>query len=124
MPGPSAFDYAVVRVVPRVEREEFLNVGVILCCRAARYLAARLRLDRERLAALDPACDAEQVEEHLAMIRRVCEDGGELGGMSQGERFHWLTTPRSATIQVSSVHSGLCDDPRRELEKLFVQLVA
>jgi hypothetical protein len=102
----SAFDYAVLRVVPHVEREEFLNVGVILFCRPRAFLGVRIRLDAPRLLALAPQIDMG------------------LGRMSQSERFHWLTTPRSTTIQISPMHGGLCDDPQAALDDLFVRLVA
>lgn len=121
MPTRSSFDYAVVRVVPRVEREEFVNAGVILFCRTRRFLAARVDLDPDRLRALWPAVDVEEVQHHLAAIPRVCEggkDAGPIGSLPQADRFHWLTAPRSTIVQVSPVHSGLCDDPSAELEHL------
>ncbi len=126
MPEQSAFDYAVVRVVPEVEREEFVNVGVILFCRTRHFLQARLHFDRKRLAALDPTLDLEMVREHLELIPRICaggQDAGALGALSQSERFHWLVAPRSTVIQVSPVHSGLSDDPQAALEDLFERLV-
>lgn len=126
MPERSAFDYAVVRVVPHVEREEFINVAVILFCRVRRFLAARVELDTERLAALAPGQNVAAIQEHLDLIPRICAGGpgaGPIGELSQSERFHWLTTPRSTTIQVSPVHCGLCDDPAAALEDLFERLV-
>jgi hypothetical protein len=122
VPTRSSFDYAVVRVVPRVEREEFVNAGVILFCRTRRFLGARVELDPARLRALWPAVDVEEVQQHLAAIPRVCEGGkgaGPIGRLPQADRFHWLTAPRSTIVQVSAVHSGLCEDPNEELEHLL-----
>jgi hypothetical protein len=122
----SAFDYAIVRVTPEVEREEFINAGVILLCRQRAFLGTRLRLDAARLLALAPEADVKAVEAHLDAIRRLVEgdlDAGPLAQMSQAERFHWLTHPRSTTIQVSPVHGGLCDDPQEALEDLFKRMV-
>jgi Protein of unknown function (DUF3037) len=122
----SAFDYAILRVVPLVEREEFINVGVLLLCRQRAFLGARTKLDATRLHALDPRTDAEAVRAHLAAMHSLVEgspNAGPLGQMSPAERFHWLTHPRSTTIQVSPVHSGLCDDPQVALDDLFVRLV-
>lgn len=126
MPAQTSFDYAVVRLVPRVEREEFVNVGVILHCRARDFLGARVELDRARASALSPDADLPTVEEHLRAIARICEGGegsGPIGALSLRERFHWLVAPRSTVIQVSPVHSGLCDDPQRALEHLFEKMV-
>jgi hypothetical protein len=121
VPAPSSFDYAVVRVVPRVEREEFLNAGVILFCRTKRFLAARVALDANRLRALWPAADVDEIERHLSAIPRVAaggDDAGPIGRLPQADRFHWLTAPRSTIVQVSKVHSGLTDDPEQELRHL------
>jgi hypothetical protein len=121
VPARSSFDYAVVRVVPRVEREEFVNAGVILFCRTQRFLAARVELDADRLRALWPAVDVEEVERHLAAIPRVAaggKDAGPIGRLPQADRFHWLTAPRSTIVQVSQIHSGLTDDPEQELQHL------
>jgi len=125
MPDLASFDYAMVRVVPHVEREEFLHAGVIVYCRARRYLAAVVRLDRERLAALAPEVDPDEVLAHLQLIPRICAGGrmaGEVGQLSQVERFRWLVSPRSTVIQTSTVHGGLCADPAAELAKLAQQL--
>lgn len=126
MPELSSFDYALVRVVPRVDREEFINAGVILFCRTCCFLGARVTLDRARLAALAPAMDPAVVERHLALIPLVCRGGpeaGPIGLLSQAERFHWLVSPRSSSIQASPVHSGLCIDPEAELDHLLEKMV-
>lgn len=126
MPGPSSYDYAVLRVVPQVEREEFVNVGVILFCRTLRFLDARVELDTERLAALAPELDLKTVQAQLDLIPRICAGGpgaGPIGQLEQADRFHWLVAPRSTTIQVSPVHCGLCSDPQAALDDLFETLV-
>lgn len=126
MPARASFDYAVVRVVPRVEREEFVNAGVILFCLERDYLAARIELDPARLRALAPGVDLALVEEHLAALRRVAEGGegsGPIGRLSRRERFHWLVAPRSTILQVGPVHSGTCDDPEAALERLLDGMV-
>jgi hypothetical protein len=126
MLAQSSFDYAVVRVVPRVERGEFVNAGVIVYCRTRRFLSARIALDVHRLLALAPSLDITEVEQHLVFIPLVCvggAQGGPIGLMPQPDRFHWLVAPRSAMIQTSPVHSGLCDDPADALERLVELLV-
>lgn len=120
------FQYAIIRVVPRVERGECLNAGVVLLCRPRRFLAARVALDRERLRALAPEVDPSTIERHLAAIERIAAgdaSAGPIARLGQGERFHWLVAPASTVIQPSEVHTGLCDDPAAELEHLFEQLV-
>ena len=120
------FQYAIVRVVPRVERGECLNAGVILLCRPQRFLAAAVGLDRERLAALAPGLDPVAIEDHLAAIERIARgdaDAGPIARLGQGERFHWLVAPSSTVIQPSEVHTGLCVDPAAELAHLFERLV-
>jgi hypothetical protein len=124
--APEPFQYAVIRVVPRVEREEFLNVGVILFCRTMRFLQARVELDPRRLELLSPGVDAEELAAHLdARVRTAAgdTDAGPIAQMPQSERFHWLVAPSSTVIQTSSVHSGLCDDPGATLDRLFDALV-
>jgi hypothetical protein len=109
-----------------VEREEFVNAGVILFCLVRDFLGARVELDRVRVRALHPDVDLALVDEHLAAIPRVCAGGdgsGPIGRLSLRERFHWLVAPRSTVIQVSPVHSGLCDDPERALERLMDRMV-
>ena len=127
MPGPSCYDYAILRVVPRVEREEFVNAGVILFCLERDFLAARVALDHDRLAALHEQADLGLIEEHLAAIPRICAGGpeaGPIGRLTQRERFHWLVAPRSTMVQVSPVHTGLTDDPARALDEVFRRMVA
>jgi hypothetical protein len=126
VPAQPSFDYAVVRVVPRAEREEFVNAGVILFCSERDYLDARVEVDRARVLALDPGADLAEIEAHLRAIPRVCAGGegsGPIGRLSRRERFHWLVAPRSTVVQVSPVHSGLCEDPARALEKLVERMV-
>ncbi len=126
MPALSSFDYAIVRVVPRVEREEFINAGVILYCLTQRFLGARVALDPQRLRALSPDADVELVQGHLDSIPRVCAGGrnaGPIGQLPQKERFHWLVAPRSTILQTSPVHSGLCADPQAALDALFARMV-
>lgn len=121
-----SFDYAIVRVVPRVERGEFLNAGVILFCSTRSFLEARIHLDRQRLKALAPSVDAATIESHLETIPLVCAGGpaaGPVGTLSQRERFHWLVAPRSTVIQMSPMHAGVHHDMRASLEKLFEKLV-
>ncbi len=128
MPGPrSSYDYAVLRVVPRVDREEFVNAGVILFCLEKDFLGARVALDRARVTVLHPEADLALIAEHLAAIPRICAGGAEagpIGRLSQRERFHWLVAPRSTVVQVSPVHAGLCDDPARALDAVFERMVA
>jgi Protein of unknown function (DUF3037) len=126
VPAPRSFDYAVVRVVPRVEREEFVNAGVILYCSTLRFLAARVELDIGRLLALAPGVDVDLVHGHLASIPRICAGGGDagpIGALSPVERFDWLVAPRSTMIQTSPVHAGLCADPQQALDALVNRMV-
>lgn len=126
MPAMHWYDYAIVRVVPRPEREEFVNAGVILSSVKARVLEARIELDEARLQALDPSADLDQIRAHLATIPMICAGGpatGAIGRLSQRERFHWLVAPRSAVIQTSSVHSGSCEDPMQALDHLVQRMV-
>ena len=126
MPNRFVFDYAVVRVVPRVDRGEFLNAGVILFCSTKGFLESRIELDHARLQALAPGTDAQVVESYLEAIPRVCAGGGEagsIGSLQQRARFHWLVAPRSTMIQTSEVHSGVHEDPKEALESLFRKLV-
>ncbi|MCU1350120.1 MAG: hypothetical protein JWO56_3150 [Acidobacteria bacterium] len=121
-----SFDYAVVRIVPRVERGEFVNAGVILFCSTEAFLASRIALPRERLLALAPSIDLPLIESHLEVIPRVCRGGpeaGPIGELPQRARFHWLVAPRSTVIQMSPVHSGVHHDPEAALASLFEKLV-
>jgi hypothetical protein len=123
---PCTYDYSVVRVVPDVARAEFVNVGVILFAKSQRVLLSRIALDEARLAALAPGAGVAVIRSHLESIERICEGGeaaGPHGSLSASERFHWLTSPRSTVIQLSPVHSGLCDDPADEVDRLFARLV-
>jgi hypothetical protein len=123
---PSPFQYAIVRVVPRVERGECVNVGVVLFCRARRFLAARVGLDESRLRALAPDVDLDAVRGHLDALSRIAAGDGAAGAIAalpSSERFHWLVAPSSTIIQCSPVHTGLTDDPDAELERLVTQLV-
>jgi hypothetical protein len=126
MPERSSFDYAVIRVVPRVERGESINAGVILFCLGKDFLKARVEVDEPRLRALWPDIDLDLVRRHLEAIPKICEgapDAGPIGRLSLRERFHWLVAPRSTIIQVSPVHAGLCDHPERALDDLFLKAV-
>lgn len=122
MPERYSFDYAIVRVVPRVEREEFINVGVILFCRARRFLKARFELVPKRLDAFAPGFDITELPAQFDIITKVCTGGinaGYIGQLSQQERFHWLVAPRSTVVQTSRPHSGFCTDPAATLEHLL-----
>lgn len=120
------YDYAVIRVVPRVEREEFVNVGVILSCERTGFLDARVELDPPRLLALDPTLDLESLRRHLDAITAICRGGeqaGPIGRLPQRARFHWLTAKRSSIIQTSPVHMGKCGDVPAILEHLMDRMV-
>ena len=124
---PSPFQYAIVRVVPRVERGECVNAGVVLFCRPRRYLAARVALDVARLRALAPDIDLDGVRGHLEAVERIAAGdpaAGAIAALPASERFHWLVAPSSTIIQCSPVHTGLSDDPAAELERLVAQLVS
>jgi len=126
VPAASPFDYAVVRIVPHVEREEFVNVGVVLFCDALEYLAARIELDETRLLALAPGVDLTALRQHLGAIPRICAGGpgaGPIGELPLRERWHWLVSPRSAILQTSAPHAGLCDAPEQAMERLLDRLV-
>ena len=127
MPVPSSFDYAVVRVVPRVERGEFINAGVIVFCLEKKFLAARVSVDETRLKALWPQLDLDLVRRHLEAIPKIAAGdpaAGPIAKLSQRERFHWLVSPRSTIIQVSPVHTGLCDEePEGMVEDLVRRLL-
>ena len=127
MPAPFAFSYAVVRVVLHVEREEFVNAGVLLFCDALDFLGARIALDEARLRALSPNVDAAIVRKHLDAIPRICAggpEGGPVGELPLRDRWHWLTAPRSTILQTSAPHTGLCPRPDEELDRLLGLLVS
>ena len=126
MPSAASFDYALLRVVPRVERQEFINAGIVVYCPEKRYLAARIRLDIARLMALWPEADAALVQQHLDAVERICagdESAGPIARLSQRERFHWLTSPRSTIVQPSPVHTGICDATEGVLDRLEKQFL-
>jgi hypothetical protein len=125
-PPRNGFQYAIIRLLPRVERGESLNVGVILLSRPKRFLAARIALDERRLAAFAPGLDPATIRPHLDAIERIAAGdptAGPIAKLGQAERFHWLVAPSSTIIQVSEVHTGLCDDPAAELDHLVATLV-
>ncbi|MBV8673960.1 MAG: DUF3037 domain-containing protein [Acidobacteriaceae bacterium] len=124
MPASSSFDYAVIRVVPRVERGEFINAGVIVYCLEKRFLRAKVHLDEGRLKALWPDADVPLINQHLEAIPKICAgdpSAGPIARLSLRERFHWLVAPRSTIIQISPVHSGICEEPQDVLEELIQQ---
>lgn len=123
---PASFDYVIVRVVPRVERQEFINAGIIVFCLEKRYLAARIHLDERRLKLLWPDTDIDVVRDHLAAIPRICAGdsaAGPIATLSQRERFHWLISERSTIIQTSPVHSGICESTEDLLDRLEKQFL-
>ncbi len=121
---PTSFDYAIIRVVPAVERSEFINVGVILFCRTKRFLDACVELDRVRLTAFaPPGFDLDRAEAHLDLIPTIAHGAGPIGALPLADRFHWLTAPRSTVIQPSVVHCGRCLDPAQALEQLMGTMV-
>lgn len=123
---PSPFEYALLRVVPRVERGEFVNAGVVLYCQEKRFLEAAIDLDPERLRVLDPRLDPETVRAHLEAARRVCAGGpgaGPIGLLPPVQRFGWLVAPRSTVVQPGPVHTGLAEDPQQALDHLLRTMV-
>jgi hypothetical protein len=126
VPTDYAYDYAIIRVVPRVERGETINAGVILSCPDVEFLEARIELDEARLLALDDTVDLTIVGAHLATIPAICAGrpaGGPIAALPQRQRFHWLVSPRSTIIQMSAVHTGRTSDPGRCLERLMDRMV-
>ena len=126
MHAPNSYDYALIRLVPSVERGECLNVGVILFCRTLGFLGARIHLNATRALALSPNLDLAAIQQQLDSIMLICKGGpeaGDLGKMSQSERFQWLVSPRSTVIQVSPVHEGVGDDPEAALEHMLKTMV-
>jgi hypothetical protein len=126
VPELRTYDYAIVRVVPRVERGEFVNAGIILSCDVERILQATMELDEAALLALDPGVDLDLVRSSLAAIPAICAGGagaGDLGWLSARERFHWLVAPRSTIVQTSPVHTGRCNDLTAALEHLMNRMI-
>jgi hypothetical protein len=120
------FEYAVIRIVPRVEREEFLNAGVIVYCAAQRFLQIQFKLDKERLGIFAAELDILQLEKRLQAFEKICagaKDGGPIATLSLPSRFRWLTATRSTVVQISSVHPGMCGAASDTLNRLFLQLV-
>lgn len=120
------FEYAVIRVVPRVEREEFLNVGVVLYCAKQKFLKMLFKINEERLTSFCRGCDVPKVDEYLRAFQRICAGGegaGPIGKLPMAERFRWLTATRSTVVQTSKVHPGFCDDAGEMLEGLFKKSV-
>ena len=127
MPVRDPFQYAVWRVVPRLERGECLNAGVVLYCRTRGFLDARIALDEQRLAALAPGADRAGIEQHLSALAGIAAGvpaDDPIASLPQSERFHWLVAPSSTVVQPSPVHTGLCEDPAATLDHLFARLVA
>lgn len=126
MQGKHLFEYAVIRVVPRVEREEFVNVGIVLFCKQQRYLKTAFNLNEERLLTLCPTLDVTEIKTYLAAFEKISQgakDGGPIALLDLPSRFRWLTATRSTVMQSSKIHPGLCGDLDAALEKLFQQLV-
>jgi hypothetical protein len=126
MQGKHLFEYAVIRVVPKVEREEFINIGVILYCSGQKFLKCVLQLNEKKLQALCCDIDIEELKSHMQAFEKICKggnDAGPIGKLSIAERFRWLTATRSTVLQTSKVHPGLCDDGAEMLERLHKQLV-
>lgn len=126
MPATNSYDYAIIRIVPYVERGECINIGIILFCRTCRFLGMLLHLDQQRLSVFAPQLDFPAVQQQLEHLQLVCdgkERSGPIGQLPQSERFHWLVAPRSTIVQPSSVHSGTCSDPEAILRDLLKKLV-
>lgn len=126
MQGNHLYEYAIIRVVPRVEREEFANIGVILYCPSQGFLQTIIELNEPRLSAFSSSLDLEELKQYLAALERICKggsEGGTIGSLPLSSRFRWLTATRSTVIQSSKVHSGFCKDPSETLMKLFDQQV-
>ncbi len=120
------YEYAVIRLVPRVEREEFLNIGVVLYAASQKFLQVKFHIDEPRLQALCGKIDFPEIQKHLESFERICTGGpeaGPLGELPLPQRFRWLSATRSTVVQMSKVHTGLCTEPASKLEQLFEQLV-
>ncbi|NCI49305.1 DUF3037 domain-containing protein [Sediminibacterium roseum] len=126
MPGTQLFEYAVIRIVPRVEREEFLNVGVVLYCKDAAFLRVKYFVEENKLKALCGATEIAQLKQYLAAFEAICNgnsNAGPIARLDAPSRFRWLTATRSTVVQTSRVHPGLCKDPSETLQRLYEQLV-
>lgn len=126
MYATSSYDYAIIRLVPCVERGECLNVGIILFCSTRRFLNARIYLDQQRVSVFAPHLDFQAIQEQLEHLVQICSgkaESGPIGQLSQSQRFHWLVSPRSTIIQTSPVHTGICSDPEIALQHLLEKLV-
>lgn len=126
MPGKQLFEYAVLRLVPKVEREEFLNVGVVVYCAEKKFLGVLFHLDTERIRAFSGELDIPEIAQYLSAFEKICQgskDSGPVGKLPLAERFRWLTATRSTVVQTSRTHSGLCDDTDQTLQRLYRQLV-
>ena len=119
MPGLHSYDYAYVRVLPHIDRGEYVNVGVILFCRTLRFLDAKIHVNKTKMAAFKPPFSMAQLEMHLSYIPRICTGEGPIGQLGQAESFRWLVAPHDTVIQTSPVHSGLCSDPAHALQHLM-----
>lgn len=120
------FEYAIIRIVPKVEREEFLNIGIILYCKDLKFLDTKYMLNKKRISALCAEIDCSEIEEHLQSFEKIAKgekNGGSIAALDLPSRFRWLTATRSTIIQTSKVHPGFCKDPNETLEKLYAQLV-
>lgn len=126
MPENLLFEYAVIRIVPHVEREEFINVGVVLYCSAKKFLNTRVRLNESRVGSFCEALDIDEIRAYIDSFEKICAggpDSGPIGKLPVAERFRWLTASRSTVLQTSAVHPGLCTDPSEMLDRLFEQMV-
>ena len=126
MQGRYLFEYAIIRIVPRVEREEFLNVGIVLYCKERKFLKTKYGINKQRLNALCAEVDCKEVEEHLQSFEKISageKAGGQIAVLDMPSRFRWLTATRSTIIQTSKVHPGFCEDPNQTMEKLYMQFV-
>ena len=120
------FEYSVIRLVPCVDRGEFVNVGVILYCPDEQFLRSAIEINHDRVRSICPTIDFREVSQHLNAVEKICEGGkeaGPIGSLPTGERFRWLTAPRSTIVQSSPVHTGICSDPVDTIEKLMAKMV-
>lgn len=126
MQGKELFEYAIIRIVPMVEREEFLNIGVIVYCRGLRFLQTKYSIDEERILNFSPTADLELIKEHMAAFEKIAQGdpaAGEIAKLDLAARFRWLTAARSTIVQTSRVHPGFCHHPHETIERLFQQMV-